>query len=99
MPIGDLVSRAMALQKRQGGSFFFVFNKESGKFDDLKSDGHVNLSFLKETGEWVSVSGFASLVSSPSTLHELFTPSVSVWFKVKSSSLLSPVFCLVQTKI
>lgn len=45
---GLLVSRCMALADKEGGvDLIFHTNTETGKTDELHSDPHVNMSFIK----------------------------------------------------
>ncbi|EGY14024.1 bli-3 [Verticillium dahliae VdLs.17] len=56
---GNLVSRAMALAASEVGGIDLLFhtNTESNKTDEIKSDPHVNISFINSSGDWASVSG------------------------------------------
>ncbi|KNE62232.1 hypothetical protein AMAG_07471 [Allomyces macrogynus ATCC 38327] len=76
---GHLVARAMKLQKRlHGVDLCFVTNATSHKLDDLANDPHVCLTFYRDaTGEWVSVSGTAAVLTAdqPAGLGAAITPT------------------------
>ena len=42
---GQLHSRAMAPASHKGLVFQFIANTDSGKFDELENDAHVNVAF------------------------------------------------------
>src|SRR5688572_548213 len=79
---GHLVSRPMALQKKEpGADFWFVAERKSGKVRELRADPHVNLGFYKDrTREWVSVSGNAVLTDDRSIIRRLWAPDWKAWF-------------------
>jgi len=78
---GLLVSRCMALAAKEGNGIDLLFhaNSESGKTDDLKSDDHINLSFLNSSGEWASISGHADIITDRSAVKKYYTPSLKAW--------------------
>ena len=79
---GQLVSRPMAMQKRnEYADLWFVTDVESHKLDELASDGHVNLAFYKDrTREWVSVAGTARISRDRALIEELYQPDWRAWF-------------------
>ncbi len=81
-PDGYLVSRPMQTQQRAAGAdLWFVTNIESNKLDELAYDPHVNLAYYRDrTGEWVSVSGIASMSQDRAHIHELYSPDWRAWF-------------------
>lgn len=81
-PDGYLVSRPMQTQQRvRGVDLWFVTDIESNKLDELTFDPHVNLAYYRDrTGEWVSVSGTASVSQDRAKIHELYTPDWRAWF-------------------
>ncbi|PWW74570.1 hypothetical protein C7212DRAFT_353268 [Tuber magnatum] len=78
---GLLVSRCMSLAARENGiDFLFHTNTETGKTDELHSDPHVNLGFLKNsTGEWASVSGTATVDNGSGNSRRYYTPALKAW--------------------
>jgi general stress protein 26 len=79
---GQLVSRPMAMQKRnEHADLWFVTDVESHKLDELASDDHVNLAFYKDrTREWVSVAGSARISQDRALVRELYQPDWRAWF-------------------
>jgi general stress protein 26 len=80
---GYLLSRCMALAatENDGIDLLFHTNTESGKTDDLKSDEHINISFLNSTtGDWASVSGTASIVTDRDLVKKHYSPQLKAWF-------------------
>jgi general stress protein 26 len=77
---GHLESRAMATQKpASGADLWFVTTDGSAKLEDLASDPHVNLAFLKDW-EWISVSGLATISHDRQKIRELYAPDWKIWF-------------------
>ncbi|PUU79927.1 hypothetical protein B9Z19DRAFT_977072 [Tuber borchii] len=78
---GLLVSRCMSLVARENGiDFLFHTNTETGKTDELHSDPHVNLGFLKNsTGEWASISGIAAIDTDREKVRQYYTPALKAW--------------------
>ncbi|RDW91914.1 hypothetical protein BP5796_01308 [Coleophoma crateriformis] len=78
---GALVSRCMALAAKESGGIDLIFhtNTESGKTDDLKSDPHVNISFLNSSGEWASISGTTSILTDRETVKKYYSPALKAW--------------------
>jgi len=78
---GLLVSRCMAMAAKEGNGIDLIFhaNSESGKTDDLKSDDHINLSFLNSSGEWASISGHADIITDREAVKKYYTPTLKAW--------------------
>ncbi len=79
---GHLRSRAMANQKQASGAdLWFVTTEGSAKLADLAQDGHVNLSYYKDSNRsWVSVSGTAVVSRDRQKVHELYAADWKMWF-------------------
>lgn len=67
------------LQESGGVDLLFHTNTESGKTDDLSSDPKINIAFLNSTGEWVSISGEASILTDKSVVHKYYSPALKAW--------------------
>jgi len=78
---GLLVSRCMAIADKENGvDLIFHTNTETGKTDELLSDPHVNMSFIKpSTGEWASISGTASIETDREKIRSHYSPSLKAW--------------------
>lgn len=62
--------------KREQISLFFIANNVSHKFDELKYDPNVNVSFYDwDTGRWPSVSGIAKVTQDKGLIKEFWTPN------------------------
>lgn len=80
-PDGYLVSRPMATQDPEpAADLWFVTNIDSDKLDELRHDPHVNLGYLGDGMEWVSVSGTARVTQDRSRIRELYEPDWKAWF-------------------
>src|SRR5829696_7370441 len=79
---GHLVSRPMALQKKEpGAEFWFVTERDGDKVAELRRDPHVNLGFYKDrTREYVSVAGTAVLTDDRDVIRRLWAPDWKAWF-------------------
>ncbi|GAA6004182.1 uncharacterized protein JCM10292_007278 [Rhodotorula paludigena] len=78
---GHLHSRAMAPASHKGLVFQFIANEESGKFDELKNDEHVNFSFQDPSStDWASIAGKASVKKDEATIKALYNPTIKAWF-------------------
>jgi general stress protein 26 len=76
---GQLVSRPMQTQERENGiDLWFMTNVETSKLDDLMTDAHVNLGYFKG-GEWVSVSGIATVSTDRDLVRELYKADWKAW--------------------
>jgi len=80
-PEGNLASRCMALAAREGNGVDFIFhtNTESGKTDDIKGSGDINLGFLNSSGEWASISGTAHIETDREKVRQYYSPSLKLW--------------------
>ncbi len=78
---GRLVSRAMASQERQSiADLWYMASLDSHKFDELRNDPNINLSFYRDgTREWVSVSGTARVSRDRSLIHRLYRKDWKAW--------------------
>jgi general stress protein 26 len=81
-PDGQLVSRPMQTQQRDGAAdFWFVTDGDAHKLDELEGDPHVNLAFYRDrTREWVSVSGTALVSRDREQVRRLYKPDWKAWF-------------------
>ncbi|GAA5972450.1 hypothetical protein JCM8115_002210 [Rhodotorula mucilaginosa] len=78
---GQLHSRAMAPASHKGLVFQFIANTDSGKFDELENDAHVNVAFSDPNStDWASVSGTAKVVKDEQTIKDLWNPMIKSWF-------------------
>jgi len=59
--------------------YLFFTNTESHKTDELKSDPHVNISFLDGSGQWASVSGTASIETNRELVKKYYNPTLKAW--------------------
>ncbi|GJN91134.1 hypothetical protein Rhopal_004152-T1 [Rhodotorula paludigena] len=74
---GHLHSRAMAPASHKGLVFQFIANEESGKFDELQNDEHVNFSFQDPSStDWASIAGKASVKKDEATIKALYNPAI-----------------------
>jgi len=78
---GRLVSRCMAVAGKESGGtdFLFFTNTESHKTDELKSDPHVNLSFIDSSGQWASVSGMTTIETDRTLIKKHYSPTLKAW--------------------
>ncbi|KAH9908346.1 hypothetical protein F4778DRAFT_776647 [Xylariomycetidae sp. FL2044] len=78
---GKLVSRCMAVAAKEAGSVDYLFftNTESNKTNELKSDPHVNVSFLDGTGQWASISGDTSIETDRAVVKKYYNPALKAW--------------------
>lgn len=77
---GSMVSRPMATQKRRPGvDVWFVTSTETHKVEEIEREPHVNLAYYKD-GEWVSVSGRATVSRDRKLIRELYQPDWRAWF-------------------
>ena len=86
---GHLVSRPMALQKKEkGADFWFVTERDDPKVKELRGDPHVNLAFYKDrTREYVSVAGKAKLTSDRAIIRRLWAPDWKAWFEDRGGAM------------
>jgi general stress protein 26 len=58
-----------------GLHFIFFANNVSGKFDEIKSDHHVNVSFYNAANtDWASISGKAKITQDKKLIKEHWSP-------------------------
>jgi general stress protein 26 len=76
------VSRSMAVAKRLGPDFYFLADKNSTKFEDLKNSKEVQITFQdSKTQNWISVSGEASVTENDDPrIEKYWSKGTSVWF-------------------
>ncbi|KAI1607870.1 hypothetical protein EDD36DRAFT_454506 [Exophiala viscosa] len=76
------VGRSMAVAKRSGPDILYLTNKDSQKFEDLKSNREVQIVFQDtKTQDWISISGEATTASNDDPrIKELYSSTVSAWF-------------------
>lgn len=68
------------LHKESGGiDLLFFTNTESHKTDELKSDPHVNISFLDSSGQWASLAGLATIETDRSLVKQHYSASLKAW--------------------
>jgi len=81
-PDGQLVSRAMANQKRApGADLWFVTSDDTHKVEELEEEPNVNLAYYKDrTREWISVSGVATISRDRKIIEQLYAPDWKAWF-------------------
>jgi len=76
---GMLVSRCMAIAGTENGiDLIFYTNTETGKTDELSSDPHVNLAFLKES-DWASISGTARIIQDRDEIKKHYSSGLKAW--------------------
>ena len=77
------VGRSMGIAKRDGPDLLFLANRDSQKFQDIKSSsGEVQVSFQDlKTQDWVSVTGKANVHGNDDPrVKELYGPFLAAWF-------------------
>jgi len=67
------------VQEAGGIDLLFHTNTESGKTDDLKSDDHINMSFLNNSGEWASISGHADIITDREVVTKYYSQQLKTW--------------------
>lgn len=72
----------MAVAKRTGPDFLFLANGNSQKFDDIKANPQMALSFQNSSNQdWISVTGEVVKTSSDDPrIKELFNKATAAWF-------------------
>lgn len=79
-PSGELRSRPMAVADKAGDAeLWFVTSLDSGKVDEIATDGHVNVT-MQSTAAFISISGQAQVVRDQARLAELWQERWKVWF-------------------
>ena len=78
---GSLVTRPMAVQKRDGvADLWFMTDAETHKLDELGANPDVNVGFYNsKTREWISISGRASISRDSDQIHRLYEPDWKAW--------------------
>jgi general stress protein 26 len=81
-PDGRLVSRPLATQEPvRGADLWFVTDIESHDLAAVEEDPHVNLAYHRETtGDWISVSGTATVSQDRRAIRQLYRSSWKSWF-------------------
>ncbi|KAF8513100.1 hypothetical protein BU17DRAFT_77232 [Hysterangium stoloniferum] len=81
---GHLHSRAMTPAKSSNQDdlhFVFIGNNASDKFDEIKNDDHVNVSFYDHsTTDWVSVAGTACVTQDKTFIKRFWSPNLAGYF-------------------
>ncbi len=81
---GSMVSRPMSTQHHkqldETADLWFMTRTDTHKVDELKRHPSLNLAYYKD-GEWVSVSGNATVVTDRATIHKLYDPSWKAWLE------------------
>ncbi|KAF3935887.1 hypothetical protein ABW20_dc0102444 [Dactylellina cionopaga] len=76
---GMLASRCMAIAGTESGiDLIFHTNTETGKTDELNSDPHVNLAFLKDS-DWASISGTAQIIHDKEEIKKNYSSALKAW--------------------
>lgn len=72
----------MANQKPAGDAdLWFVTTDGTAKLADLSHDPHVNLSYYRDSnGEWIPVSGVATVSRDRAKIRELYSSDWKAWF-------------------
>ncbi|POS86999.1 hypothetical protein EPUL_001337 [Erysiphe pulchra] len=78
---GALVSRCMIVAAKEvhGIDLIFYTNTESGKVNDIKSDPHVNVSFIDSSGQWASFAGKSSILTESGLVAKYYSPMLKAW--------------------
>lgn len=84
-----IVARAMAVADRENTvDLIFHTHAESGKTEELENNSKVGVSFYKDTtGEWVSISGDAEVVTDRPTVEKYYSPSLKAWMGDKGDGI------------
>ncbi len=79
---GALRSRPMGVQEAEfDGDLWFFTKRDSRKFDELRADARVNVSFCDlKANNFVSLTGLASFVDDRSKMKQLWKPILKTWF-------------------
>lgn len=77
---GDLVSRPMTTQKPQfDGVVWFFVSSDADVIEEVEADPEVNIAYSIE-GNYLSLSGSASMVDDDKKKKELWYPELKHWF-------------------
>ncbi|KAL8691174.1 MAG: hypothetical protein Q9218_003549, partial [Villophora microphyllina] len=76
------VSRSMAVAKRVGPDILFLANIHSQKFEDMKNDKTVQVTFQNSSNQdWVSISGTAVTTDNADPrIKQVYSKGVNAWF-------------------
>lgn len=79
---GSLHSRPMATQRTPfDGDLLFLTSSDSTKFQEIRTDQHVNLAFADpQTSRYISVAGRAVVYYDRQKAEELWNPFYRAWF-------------------
>lgn len=81
---GAMVSRPMSTQHHkhldETADLWFMTRTDTHKVDELERNPAVNLAYFKD-GEWVSVSGTATVVTERALIQDLYDPSWKAWLE------------------
>ncbi|RVD89969.1 uncharacterized protein DFL_000955 [Arthrobotrys flagrans] len=76
---GMLVSRCMAIAGTENGiDLIFHTNTATSKTDELNSDPHINISFLKDS-DWASISGTAQVIQDTEEVKKHYSSALKAW--------------------
>lgn len=82
---GKIVTRAMAVSKREGPDFLYLANIHSQKMRDIESNDEANITFFDASSmSWISVSGKATISQDEAKIREIYSPIVLAWFGSES---------------
>lgn len=76
------VSRSMAVAKRVGPDFLYLANTHSQKFEDLKENKTVQITFQdSSTQNWISITGEATTTDNADPrIKQIYSKGVNAWF-------------------
>ena len=76
------VGRSMGVARRTGPDILYLANNHSRKFQDLKENKEVQITFQDtKTQDWISISGTATTTSNDDPrIKELYNSAISAWF-------------------
>lgn len=80
---GSIRSRPMATASKDlsDGNIWFFTKGDSMKVNDVESRGQVNLSYVRPSSTFVSVSGTAEIVHDKDLARSLWSPLIGAYFK------------------
>lgn len=78
---GALFSRCMVVAAKEvdGVDLIFFTNTETGKVNHIKSDPHVNVSFLDSSGQWASFAGETSIITESGIVAKYYSSMLKAW--------------------
>ncbi|WVO24679.1 uncharacterized protein IAS62_006049 [Cryptococcus decagattii] len=89
-PNGRLHGRVMAIAEiTKDWKFFFIYDRESYKEQEVDNDFHVNISIdaMAYNKGWASIAGKAKRITSPEVIQRLYNPTVKAWFADKGDGV------------